>query len=87
MVDAGRSFTILANTAATVTFENTGQFPHTFVVTDHNNPNLPNLGIDVAVDPGETETTTVNAPAGDYYYCCRIPGHKEAGMVGTLTVR
>ena len=29
---------------------------------------------------------TVNFPAGEYEYYCSVPGHREAGMVGTLTV-
>ena len=30
--------------------------------------------------------TLANAPAGDYAMYCDIPGHAEAGMVGTLHV-
>ena len=29
----------------------------------------------------------INAPAGEYEFYCNIPGHKEAGMVGKLTVQ
>ena len=36
--------------------------------------------------PGETQEIVVNAPAGTYEYYCNVPGHKQAGMVGTLTV-
>ena len=39
------------------------------------------------LNPGESETVTVNGAAGDYEYYCSIPGHKEAGMVGTLTLK
>ena len=35
----------------------------------------------------QTATITINAPAGTYQYYCSIPGHKAAGMVGTLTVK
>ena len=35
---------------------------------------------------GGTTTVTINAAAGDYEYYCSVPGHKEAGMVGTLHV-
>jgi uncharacterized cupredoxin-like copper-binding protein/mono/diheme cytochrome c family protein len=45
------------------------------------------LGINVALAPGETGEVTINAPAGEYEYYCSVPGHKEAGMVGTLVVR
>ena len=44
------------------------------------------LGIDVDIDPGATQEVVINAPAGAYEYYCNVPGHKAAGMVGTLTV-
>ena len=44
------------------------------------------LGIDVDIAPGATKQVVINAPAGEYEYYCNVPGHKEAGMVGTLTV-
>ena len=34
-----------------------------------------------------TTDVTVSAPAGIYEFYCNLPGHKAAGMVGTLTVR
>ena len=36
--------------------------------------------------PGTTRNGVVNAPPGTYEYYCNVPGHKEAGMVGTLIV-
>jgi plastocyanin len=36
--------------------------------------------------PGVTLPLTVNLEAGDYTYVCKIAGHEEAGMKGTLTV-
>ena len=46
------------------------------------------LGIDVAVPPGETVEVTIPADAapGEYEFYCKVPGHKEAGMAGTLVV-
>lgn len=42
----------------------------------------------VAADAGKTGTVefTLTAP-GTYTYYCTVPGHKDAGMSGTLTVR
>jgi len=44
------------------------------------------LGISVDLEPGESRTIVVNAPAGAYPFESTVPGHKEAGMVGTLHV-
>jgi glucose/arabinose dehydrogenase/uncharacterized cupredoxin-like copper-binding protein len=80
-------FTIPANTDVTVTLTNTGAALHNFSVTDHNNDNVKNLNISVDVAPGQTQTVTINAPAGDYYFFCNVPGHEEAGMHGVMHVK
>ncbi|MCC6674907.1 MAG: cupredoxin domain-containing protein [Thermomicrobiales bacterium] len=72
-------FTIPANTPVKVTLPNQGAAPHDFSIDA--------LGISVTVNPGETGEVTIDAPAGEYEYYCNIPGHKEAGMVGKLTVQ
>jgi uncharacterized cupredoxin-like copper-binding protein len=69
---------IPANTEVTVRLPNEGVTPHNFSIDE--------LGIDVDIAPGATEETVINAPAGEYEYYCNVPGHKQAGMVGTLTV-
>ena len=71
--------TIKANTPTTIEITNTGAAEHDFSIDE--------LGIAVNLPPGATETVEINAPAGTYQYYCNIPGHKEAGMVGTLTVQ
>jgi cytochrome c len=72
-------FTIPANTDVTVHLPNNGAAPHNFSIEE--------LGIDVDIAPGEEQTITINAPAGTYEYFCDVPGHSEAGMVGTMTVQ
>lgn len=71
-------FTIPANTPVKVILPNDGAAPHDFSIDA--------LGISVAVNPGDTGEVTINAPAGEYDFYCNIPGHKDAGMVGKLTV-
>ena len=72
-------------TAGTVTFKvtNKGKSPHNFAVVSNGQEvkktkNLVN---------GQADTLEVDLPAGTYQVICDIPGHKEAGMVGTLTVK
>jgi len=73
-----KEVTIPANTDVTVMLPNDGVAPHNFSIDE--------LGIDIDLPPGETQKTVINAPAGEYQFYCNVPGHKEAGMVGTLIV-
>jgi uncharacterized cupredoxin-like copper-binding protein/mono/diheme cytochrome c family protein len=70
--------TIPANTDVPFTLPNDGAAAHNFSIDE--------LGISIDLPPGSTEETVINAPAGTYEYYCNVPGHKEAGMVGTLIV-
>ncbi len=72
-------FSIPANTPVKVILPNQGAAVHDF--------SIDSLGISVTVNPGETGEVVINAPAGEYEYYCNIPGHKDAGMVGKLTVQ
>jgi uncharacterized cupredoxin-like copper-binding protein len=74
-----KALSIPANTDVTVRIPNKGVTLHNFSIDE--------LGISVDIDPGSTEETVINAPAGTYEYYCNVPGHKEAGMLGTLTVQ
>lgn len=78
--------TIPANSDVTIILPNHGMTLHNFSITDHKNPDVPNLGIDIDLPVGVTETITINAPANDYYFYCNVPGHEAAGMFGTLHV-
>ena len=66
-----------ADTEFTITITNNGNSEHDFVIDE----------LDVNSGPiaaGESVTVTINAPAGDYTYYCSVPGHRPAGMEGTL---
>ena len=74
------AITVAANTATTITLVNKGATAHTFDIDELN----VHSG---EIQPGATASVTINAAPGQYQYYCAIPGHKEAGMVGTLTVQ
>jgi plastocyanin len=67
-------------TAGSITFTlpNEGAAQHDFSIDE--------LGIKVDMPPGSTQTLEAEIPAGTYEFYCSIPGHKDAGMVGTLVV-
>ena len=44
-------------------------------------------GASEEVTDGASTEFTVDLPAGTYEYYCTVPGHRQAGMVGTLTVK
>ena len=72
--------TIPAGQDVTITLTNKGSLPHTFTIDE--------LNVDSGtVNAGSTATVTINAKAGDYQFYCATPGHKDAGMVGTLHVK
>jgi uncharacterized cupredoxin-like copper-binding protein/mono/diheme cytochrome c family protein len=73
-----KEITISANTDVTFTLPNDGVSAHNFSIDE--------LDISIDLPPGSTEETVINAPPGTYEYYCNVPGHKEAGMVGTLVV-
>ncbi|MBI2288107.1 MAG: cupredoxin domain-containing protein [Chloroflexi bacterium] len=52
---------------------------HTFTIAE--------LGINIAVDAGQTVTRELKVEkAGTFAFYCAVPGHRSAGMAGTLTV-
>ncbi len=72
---------ITAQPGDTITLTNEGFAQHDIVVDD--------LGLDSGLaNNGETVEITIpeDAEAGEYEFYCSVPGHREAGMVGTLTV-
>jgi uncharacterized cupredoxin-like copper-binding protein len=73
------SITIPADTETEFEFANTGASLHDFAVDELG-------GVIIALEPGQEGSATITAPAGTYTFYCSVPGHREAGMEGTLTV-
>ncbi|MBI4261045.1 MAG: cupredoxin domain-containing protein [Actinobacteria bacterium] len=61
-----------------IRFTNLDAFGHDFTIEE--------LGLKVLLGPNETRTVTFTGSPGTYTFICSVPGHEEAGMVGTLTV-
>src|SRR5262249_6999375 len=67
----------------TIDFDNKQPLQHDVAVEDSSGKEL---GATELVSSG-TATTTVNLQPGTYTFFCTVPGHREAGMQGTLTVK
>ena len=67
----------------TIEFDNPASVGHDVVIEDADGNEVAKT--DVITD--DTATTTANLDAGSYTFFCSVPGHREAGMEGTLTVK
>jgi len=73
------TITIRSGEAVNVIFVNDGALLHDLTI--------PALGIRVVAEPGRQATVGLaGLPVGTYEILCSIPGHAEAGMIGTLEV-
>ena len=65
--------------AVSVNLTNEDLFWHTFTVDQ--------LGVNVALPVNSHRRISFNAAPGTYTFYCAIPGHRQAGMVGTITIK
>jgi plastocyanin len=63
-----------------MTLVNQDAIEHTVVIEELGDEKVLEAG------PGETDEGEVDLEPGQYTYYCDVPGHREAGMEGTLTV-
>ena len=68
----------------TIEFTNPSVIAHNVTVQQGTNGKV--LGHTPTFAKGK-RTLVLNLPAGTYTYYCSVPGHRTAGMVGTLTVK
>ena len=61
-----------------VRMTNDDLFWHTFTITGR--------GVDLKVPLGASRRATFELPAGVYEFYCRVPGHRQGGMHGSLVV-
>jgi plastocyanin len=75
----------LSAKAGKVTFDftNPSPLPHNFAIKG----NGVKAGPSATIFGGKTASLTVTLKPGTYEYYCAVPGHEQAGMKGTLTVK
>ena len=69
--------------SVTIDFDNMQAVPHDVKVEDSSGQELG--GTDLI--SSSTSTATLDLQPGTYTFFCDVPGHREAGMEGTLTVK
>ena len=75
-----KTLTIPADSGAVIDLSNQGRAFHNFTV----------VGTSISVDlppGGARQVAWFHPRPGTYQFYCDVPGHKQAGMVGTLTVK
>jgi plastocyanin len=77
-----KSATAKAGTV-TINFDNKQPLQHDVAIEDSSGKTLGQTDL---VSSG-TANTTVDLQPGNYTFFCTVPGHREAGMEGTLTVK
>jgi plastocyanin len=68
--------------SVTITLRNNSPLEHNVAIRGN--------GVDVKgrlVGKGGTSTATATLAPGEYVFYCSVPGHEQAGMKGTLTVK
>jgi plastocyanin len=68
----------------TITYSNPSPVAHSLAVED---AEAMVLGETEVFSAGEQEVTINDLAPGEYVYFCTVPGHREAGMEGDLTVQ
>jgi plastocyanin len=66
----------------TIDYTNPSEVPHNVAIEDGSET----VAQGATVTGGESGPATADLEAGEYVYYCSVPSHREAGMVGTLTV-
>ena len=88
-IEAGEGLAYASDTASakagkvTVDFTNPQPLTHDVAIEDSSGKTI---GKTELIAEG-SDSTVVDLKPGEYTYYCTVPGHREAGMEGTLTVK
>lgn len=67
-----------------INFTNPQALPHDVAIEDANGETIAQTE---EVTQGESDFATAIVRPGTYHYYCTVPGHREAGMEGTLIIK
>lgn len=67
----------------TVNFTNSSPVPHDVAIEDSGGETI----AETEVLAEGSDSTTAELEPGEYTFYCSVPGHRQAGMEGTLTVK
>lgn len=70
---------LVLSPGATITLDNQGAVIHNMEIEGE-------AGFLIEAQAGQSASGTIDIDPGEYVIFCSIPGHREAGMEGTLTV-
>ena len=83
-------YTVKAATATagpvTISMTNMSGTPHNLAIQQGTGPTGTLVG-NTPISASGTHSITVNLKPGTYTFFCQVPGHRAAGMSGTLTVK
>jgi uncharacterized cupredoxin-like copper-binding protein len=68
----------------TFSLRNGGEIEHNFVIETTGGKRVAEIAV---IEPGQTLETAATLSAGTYTIYCSLPGHRDAGMVATLSAR
>ena len=84
----GLAYTVKTATATaghvTISMSNTSGVQHNVAI--QTGTNGPVLGA-TPIESNGTHSITLDLKPGTYTFFCQVPGHRQAGMLGTLTVK
>jgi uncharacterized cupredoxin-like copper-binding protein len=75
--------TVTAKKGGTVTFKNGGTIGHDLKLRKGSKE----VGGINPIDPGKTAELKLNFAPGTYVMFCSVPGHEQAGMKGSFTIK
>ena len=78
------SLTVSKPGKVTIQFTNSSQVAHNLTIQQGTSGKV--IGATPTFNGG-TKSLTVNLKPGTYTFYCSVPGHRQAGMQGTLTVK